>query len=173
MRRLTALALLLLMAAVPAARAHGDVGVLELTLAEAGGGQTVRYEVLLTYANDGDPASGAEVVARVDGGESVTMDDGGGGRYAATVTFPAPGEHTVTFTSTEPAATLEHREVVAAPTTTTEAPATGGTFDDQLLPELEEEEPGPWWLLVVMGAFAAAMIVVAVAYFRGRKPPAR
>lgn len=173
MRR-SVVALAALLALASPAWAHGDTGVIELLEAEQVGAGEVRYVIRLTYANDGDPVPDAEVDIEVAGGASQPMAHDHDGRYAATIALPGEGTHTVTFRVEEPAATLEHRQVVEAPTTTAAAPGDDGgsaTITGQTATEpVADDEPTGWWLAVVVGAFAALVTVVATAFLRGRRP---
>lgn len=142
MRRL-ALALLLVVAFAAPAAAHGDTGLLEVVEATPGDDLSVRYVVLLRYANDGDPVDGATLTVTAsgpDGGAvSAPMAGIGDGRYEATVAFPSPGVWGVRIATGEPAAVVERTETVGAPTTTvptttsstsTTVAAPAGTSDD-------------------------------------------
>lgn len=55
-----------------------------------------------------------------------------------------------------------------ATTTTTGAP----NVADEPLPDPEAADGSSSWLLVLMAIIVVAMVVVAVAYVRGRRPPA-
>ena len=173
MKRLLLLVALVL--ALPtAAAAHGDTGIIEVVSAEPAGATSVDYVVQLTYESDGDPVPDADVTVTVEGGEPLAMTPEGEGRYAATVTFPDDaGEHAVRFAAEEPAATLEHEQVV----TTTTTDATASTTDApnvaaEPLPDPDAAEGSSTWLLVLMAIIVVAMVVLAVAYVRGRRPPA-
>ena len=172
MKRLLLLVALVL--ALPtAAAAHGDTGIIEVVSAEPAGATSVDYVVQLTYESDGDPVPDADVTVTVEGGEPLAMTPEGDGRYVATVTFPDAGEHAVRFAAEEPAATLEHEQVV----TTTTTDATASTTDApnvaaEPLPDPDAAEGGSTWLLVLMAIIVVAMVVLAVAYVRGRRPPA-
>lgn len=52
--------------------------------------------------------------------------------------------------------------------TTTDAP----NVADEPLPDPEAAEGGSTWLLVLMAIIVVAMVVLAVAFVRGRRPPA-
>ena len=168
--------LVFVLALAPAATAHGDAGVLELVEAERVGNNEVRYVVRLTYANDGDPATGREVHALIGTEEVATpMASQGDGLYQATVVFPTAGEYPVRFRVDDPEATLDHVEQLVESTTTSTIDSSDidndapNVADEPLLEE--EEDGGSTWLLVLMAIIVAVMVVVAAAFVRGRRPP--
>jgi hypothetical protein len=174
---LTVLALTLVgLAGSDRALAHGEDGVLEVVNAvPTPAGDVVAYTVELTYANDGDLVEGAVVTATArrpgSGAEApVTLPSIGDGWYAANVTFPGPGRWTVTFTATDPAATVDAEfEVVDTPvTTTTTAPTGTGAPPTTAGPELVADEEdvgddGPPAGLVLGAVVAGAALVAAIA----------
>ena len=119
-------------AAGPAA-AHSGAGGLALEQATPVAESQIRYVVRLTSVNDGHGAVKATVTATlvVAGGAAQTpvpltaVDEDG--RYAATLTFPAPGAWTVRFTAVKPPAVLEQAATIAPPTTTSTAVPTTTT----------------------------------------------
>lgn len=163
------LLVVVLLALPTTASAHGDTGILEVVSAELAGDTAVRYVVRLTYENDGDLVSSADVRVVTGGTEPVTMAIDGDGLYSATVTFPDAGEHAVRFESDEPTATLEHLQVVTATTTADDAPDAPNVAE---APLPDDAEGGSAWLLVLMTIIVVVMVVLAIAFVRGRRPPA-
>lgn len=110
------------------ASAHDDKGTIEVISAEPQG-LSIRYEVSITYDNDGHGAADATatVVAEADGltvGPDLLEATAIEGVYAATVTFPKSGSWTVRFSSLTPTATLELDETIDIAPTTTVVPST-------------------------------------------------
>lgn len=107
------------------AAAHEGAGALALEQSTPVTDNQKRYVVRLTSVNDGHGAVNATVTATLvaaDGAAQTpvpmpAVDEDG--RYAATVTFPAPGTWTVRFTAVKPPAVLEEQAIITAPTTTT------------------------------------------------------
>jgi hypothetical protein len=152
--------------------AHGDTGVLELVSTEPVDDDSVHYVVELTYENDGEHVSSAEVVVTTDNVAPQIMAAEGDGLYSATIDFPAAGDYPLLFTVETPTAELVVEQVVESPpsttttvdsTTTTAAPSPVATTTDA------DDSGGSTWLLLVMAIIVAAMVTLAVAYFRGRK----
>jgi hypothetical protein len=160
-----------------AAAAHGDIGVLELVSTEPVDDDSVHYVVELTYENDGEHVSSAEVVLTAGDVAPNMMTADGDGLYSATVDFPSPGDYDILITVEEPTAELEVEQVVEAAPNTTATTVDGTTMttttaDPSAVAAVTtsaDAEGGSTWLLVVMAIIVAAMITVAVAYFRGRK----
>lgn len=172
MKRLV-LAVIALLLVAPIARAHGDAGTLELVETEQVSADSVRYVVRLTYENDGEPVPNKDVTVATDDIAPQVMTYDADGRYAATVTFPEPGEHAVTFAVAEPEATLEHTQVIDAP----QAATTTSTTDDTVsniagapLPDEDSEAKGNGWWKVLVPVLAVVIATLAVAFVRGRKP---
>lgn len=120
-------AVALLLGATPAS-AHGDGLLFEVTPLPAGD-LAVRYDVAVTYENDGDPAGGLDVsaVATDAGGAAlapVPLLQGEAGRYSGVITFPSAGEWTVRVQVADPEASTEVAQTVAPPAATTAAPTT-------------------------------------------------
>lgn len=114
-----------------AALAHEGAGTLAVEQAEAVAVGQIRYLVRLTWNNDGHVVLDATINATLIGADGTPQTPvplpaaDQDGRYAATVTFPAPGAWTVRFTAVRPVATLEQAATIEAPaTTTTLAPST-------------------------------------------------
>lgn len=149
-RRLRRVPLTLLIATVvlglatPAA-AHEGEGILTVESQEPDGDGAVRYVVRVTWADDGHPALGSTVTATPiapDGAPQtpVTLEPTDeDGRYATTVTYPAPGDWTVRFTSVTPTGTIEISEAIRSqPTSTTKPLRTTTTA----APDDGNDEPG-------------------------------
>lgn len=157
----------------PPAGAHGDDGTMGIEVTPGPAPLTARVRILLEYANDGDVAPGATVVADAvgPGGQTVgpaPLADQGQGGYEAVLTMPAAGAWTVTVTATGPAATATQEvTVVAAPATTAPTPATTDTpsstdvriSSDRASQDEEPSDDGPGAALIA----AIAVGVVAVA----------
>lgn len=143
--------------------AHEGAGTLAVEQAEAAADGQVRYVVRLTWNNDGHAALDATVNATLIGADGTPQTPvplpaaDQDGRYAATVTFPAPGNWTVRFTAVKPQATLEQAATIAAPaTTSTLAPTTATTAapDVEPAPDSGSSSGG--------GSFLPAIVVGAV-----------
>ena len=112
--------------AAPAGAHEGD-GQLTISLVDPPAPRapgSVRYQVLLTYVNDGHPAPDATVTVVAEGPTTVgplPMTEATEGTYEATVAFPSPGAWTVRFTAVTPAALLEVTQDLPAAATTTVA----------------------------------------------------
>jgi hypothetical protein len=128
-----AVAALAAIGAAAPAWAHSDEGVIDVVSVEPQGDGSVRYEVVLTFENDGDPVTGAVVtmVAEEPGGGVVgpvdltpTPIDG---HYEAFLVVPSAGAWTVRFTSITPEAVLEVAATPPASTSTVAVAATGST----------------------------------------------
>lgn len=112
------------------ADAHGPVGVIQFQAGDQTAPLTVAFRVRLIYANDTEPVnSGATVTVSGTGpGGSVgpvgLAFQGSNGIYAGTVSFPAGGNWSMTFTAVDPAASLSRTQAVTAPAPPpTQAPA--------------------------------------------------
>ena len=166
--------------AASAAGAHGGDGVLQVEAAHPTG-TGVHFIVQLTYENDGEAVSGADVTATPvsPSGEElapVTLAPAADGTYQAPVDLPDPGEWTVRFASTEPAATLEQTVEISATTTTPTtdadgasagfAPADDGTGDSAAGDDDSDSDGVPILLVVaaavvaIGGVFTALRIVL-------------
>lgn len=122
------LALTALVAAPPAAHAHGDEGEMTVTVTEPAADGSVVLEVGILFENDQELAEEAVVTAVLTGPDGtavgpVEVPHTEGARYAATVTGLAVGDWTVEFTSVEPvsAATASFQIPAAAAETTAAA----------------------------------------------------
>lgn len=107
------------------AGAHGDDGIFTGTEAVASGGDPLAVSVRarLVYANDSDPAPGADLTvdAVAPDGTAVPptpLTDNGDGTYEGTLGLSAPGAWTLRFTATTPDAATEVAYNAEAPTTT-------------------------------------------------------
>jgi hypothetical protein len=135
-----------------AASAHSDDGLIVVEARETDDETTVEVRARLTYANDGDPASGATVTVEGTGpsGEVLApqpLSPDGAGIYAAVVALPATGTWKLRVVAVGPSAVGEvgftTRSEDAA-TTTSSPPATpddpttiatdSGSSDSWLLP---------------------------------------
>jgi hypothetical protein len=105
----------------PSASAHGPNGLFQVQRSTVVAPLTVAFRVRLIYSNDTEPVtSGATVTVRGSGpggsvgpiGMGYTGTDG---YYTATVTFPAGGNWTMTFSSQNPAAQYVQTETVPSP----------------------------------------------------------
>lgn len=122
------------------AAAHGDDGRIEIVAAEPAGDVTVAYERALTYLNDGDPADGATVTLAVVG--PVTLEGTGRpGRYAAAVTYPAPGQWAIRLSSLSPTATVTLTDIIASATSPTPPPT--ARHQHRPAPPSAETRPDP------------------------------
>jgi hypothetical protein len=120
------------------AGAHSEDGVMELTAEPSG--RRVEVQVVLTYANDGEPAEAATVTAFAtnDRDEATGASDlprTGRGTYAGAVTVTGAGVWTVQATADGPTAAASAVVTVDDTTTTTDAttttrPAAGGNDAD-------------------------------------------
>src|SRR5262245_37021387 len=179
-----------LLAAGPAgpAGAQEDSGEIELEAVHPAG-SSLHFIVRVTES--GDPANDASVTAEASSvnGEAVgpvdlTRDDDEG-HYSGPIEFPSAGLWTVSFTSTNPDATLEvDQEVELSPTTAggddqvtvgTEggfAPEDDGTGASEQAADQSDDEDGglPVWL-IVLAAVAVIGGALAALAFRS-KPPA-
>lgn len=155
------------------ALAHDDQGLFSVTVSEPSGDLAYDLQVALIYSGDREPVEGANVTAVAEGpggtaGPFTLEPTEEPGSYATTVTFPAPGEWTVRFTSITPSATIEHPIAVAAPaTTTTDAPTTTTNDQSTSTIELVEEEEaaaddGGISPALVIAALVVASAIVAV-----------
>jgi copper resistance protein C len=159
---------------------------------------SVRYQVLLTYVNDGHPAPDATVTAVAEGPTTVgplPMAEAAEGTYEATVAFPSPGAWTVRFTAVTPAAVLEVTQDLPAAATTTVAstvppptstppsalPATspstapGSTIGDpgEAAGDKDDDGGGGVWPVVLLALGAGAVVAVGAAVLvRRRRQPA-
>jgi hypothetical protein len=190
--------LVALAAGAPPAAAHEGEGALALQVADPPaptGPGSVRYQVLLTFLNDGHPAPDATVtaVAEQSGATGrvgpLTMAPGTAeGTYEATVAFPSAGTWTVRFTAVTPPALLELAQEVqpaasvattsAAPTTsaadtsaattsTIFGPTSGGAEGGD---EGGDDEGGSSWLPIAVAVLiAAAVSMGARAFVRSRR----
>lgn len=126
-----AVAVVVLMAgAITPVVAHEGAGTLTLESADPANALAVRYRVRLVYTADGHPVPDATVTAVAVGPTSATpvpFTEAADGVYEGTVTFPAPGDWSVRFTSVTPAATLEHAQTIVASTSTSSTTATTTT----------------------------------------------
>jgi hypothetical protein len=158
-----------------AAAAHGDIGVIELVSTEPVDDDSVHYVVELTYENDGEHVSSADVTVTTDGADAQPMTAEGDGLYSATVDFPSPGDYAILFATDEPTAELAVEQSVETPTSTTLGLTTFTTTtadpsEVAATTNSADAEGGSAWLLVVMAIIVATMVTIAVAYFRSRKP---
>jgi hypothetical protein len=115
--------------ATPApAAAHGTEGIFEMQSSTVVAPLTAVFRVRLIYANDADPVtSGASVTVSGSGsggsvGPTGLAYTGSNGVYEATVTFPAGGSWTMTFSSSNPSASYVHVTSVPDPTPSTQPP---------------------------------------------------
>ncbi len=121
------LAPIALLTLAPAVSAHGDVGIFAVDVDGRIEADTVTYEVVLSFENDGDPVDGAVVTATAtpsDGGQPVSAtlaSTGAPGTYTTTLTL-RPGTFAVTIASEDPAARIERSVTIPAATPTTTAP---------------------------------------------------
>ncbi|MCX7619568.1 MAG: FixH family protein [Acidimicrobiales bacterium] len=115
--------------------AHEGPGTITVVDAQPVGANANRYTVELLWA-DGHPADDATITAVAEGpGQKVgpvTMTASApNGRYEAVITFPAPGEWTVRFTSVTPLASLAYPQTVATsetrPAPSEQVSSTAGT----------------------------------------------
>lgn len=172
------------------AAAHDDAG--QIALVGTGIGveaMTGDFVVDVSFQNDGHGAPAATVTLVAEDGAgnrigpvamSATQPDG---RYAGSLTFPAPGAWTVRVTSLSPSASLEVPFVVMAPpTSTTSAPATsaptppgGSTTSGVGQPATEDAATtsdstsgGSGLLLVVIGVLVVALLGGGFAAWKAR-----
>src|SRR3546814_3073384 len=127
---LSLLSVAFLIGAASPAAAHDGEGILTVESQIPTGDVVVEYVVRVTWADDGHPALQSTVTATPiasDGAPQtpVSLDPiDEDGRYAGTVTYPAPGDWTVRFTSVTPTGSVEIVEPIRSQPTTTTAPAT-------------------------------------------------
>jgi hypothetical protein len=174
MKRLSAAALLctVVLAVGSVAAAHEGDGRIEVLQATPAPYLAVDYQVRLTYVADGHGAPDATVTAVAEqpgaaAAAPVQLTAGAEeGLYAGTVSFPAPGDWTVRFTSVTPAATLEQPQSVTAPgPTVTRPPPTSSTTvpiaagADEVAADSEEDDGSGFPVVPV----AAVVLVLAVA----------
>lgn len=127
---------------VPAAGAHDDTGAMSVTATDVGDGTTIRLDVGLVYSSDGHHAGAADVTATATGpagsvGRVPVPHVSGEERYTVDLVVPAPGDWTVTVTSTGPDAEGTAAVTVAATT----VPVTTTTLVTTT-PEPTTTEPG-------------------------------
>ena len=182
------------------AAAHEGEGALALQVADPPaptGPGSVRYQVLLTFLNDGHPAPDATVtvVAEQSGASGrvgpLTMAPGAAeGTYEATVAFPSAGSWTVRFTAVTPAAAArvgpggptgrtrpDHQRSAATSAApghrASVPPATTATVAVPTSGSADpgDDEGGSSWLPVVVAAILVAAVVGigATALVRSRR----
>lgn len=154
--------------------AHEGAGDLAIEESSPVTDNQVRYVVRLISVNDGHGAVNATVTATAVAADGtaqtpvplMAVDEDG--RYAATITFPAPGTWTVRFTAVKPPAVLEQPATIAAPasttTTTTALPATTATAPPN------DEDAGSGGNGPIVGALlAAGVLVIVVAVWAAKR----
>lgn len=109
------------------ARAHGTQGTLAVEVAPGSAPLQLVVRARLTYANDAEPVSSADVTleARGPDGQMVapmSLDPAGNGTYRTTLTVPSPGAWELTTTAADPEARATTSVDVVAPASTTAAP---------------------------------------------------
>lgn len=186
------IAMLLLLGAsvgAPPAQAHEGEGALFVESQEPTGDGSVRYQVRLTWVNDGHAAIDATVTATpiADDGiprTPVVLDPiDQDGRYAGVVPFDANGPWTIRFTSITPAATSELVEEVMLPIPTTvpstteisSATTSSGALEDS--PEdsegaatsAVEDDGGDPSEVPAIVALVAILLVVVVGFARSNR----
>ena len=129
--------------ALPAG-AHGDDGTMGIEVLPGSAPLTARVRVLVEYANDGDVATGATVVAAATGPDGaavgpVPLAEQGQGNYGATMSLTAPGTWAVTVTATNPAATAQ--ATVTASATGAPPPTTAGSSSTSVARSDAGDEP--------------------------------
>jgi len=167
---------------VPAG-AHGADGTMGIEVLPGSAPLTAKVRVLVEYANDGEVAPGATVVATATAADGATvgpvaLTDEGQGNYGVTMTLTAPGQWSVAVTATNPAATAEATVSVSAAAST--SGATGAGADDRLddsrqesqtqrahPPEESSDGPSPV-LLAVIGIVLIAAAAATFALVRRR-----
>lgn len=172
--------------ASPAA-AHEGEGILTVESQVPAGDLAVGYVVRVTWADDGHPALGSTVTATPiapDGTPQtpVTLEPADeDGRYAATVTYPTPGDWTVRFTSVTPTGSIEVSEAVRSQTTTTTAPVTTTTAapdgnddpgsDDATNEDSNPDDQGGSTIggTLALGGLAAAVVAAVVGFTRSAR----
>jgi hypothetical protein len=164
------------------ASAHGDEGEIRETVVDQSGTNTVRVQIGLLYANDGDPAEDATATVMLAGpaGETVgpvTMPKTTGSRYAAEIEVPTTGTWSVAITTVEPeaeaTATIEVTDQRAATTTADTAPGPEGGIVPQdpppAVPGLAEDDDSFPWVVVIAAVIVAVVAVASFTYLRGRR----
>ena len=147
---LLALVVTLVLATADPAAAHGGPGTLRVVSGIETGALQATYVVELTFAGDGDQATGATVTAVADlaGSPSVgpvTMNATTKGRYTATLTVPSAGSWTVRFTSIDPPATLAQAMAITAvaPPSSDVSTVTSGTLGETTASTTGPSTTGP------------------------------
>lgn len=195
-----AVCLLLTFGAARPASAHGGDGQFEpISVVPSAEGDRIDVTVRLTYANDGDPVTGAEVFVGGTGPEGVSADDTkleagqAPGTYTGSVAVDRPGTWTLTLSAADPPATLDldPQEVPEPPPTTEAEPEGGSSVSDEHREEIirqraaaareeaarEEAESGTSGttvLLVVGGVVVVVGVLLGLMFWmRGRRstPP--
>jgi hypothetical protein len=170
---LLAFAFLAVVGLTAPAAAHGDTGTLGIEVTPGTAPLSAQVRLLLEYANDGDVAPGATVVAEAVGPDGarvgpVPATDRGAGRYDALLTMPTAGTWTVSVTSTNPAASAS-AEISVATTAATTTPSTRPADDveasSQRASRTEADDdssdgsPSPLVLVVIAVALVAAIVL--------------
>jgi hypothetical protein len=164
------------------ASAHGDEGEIRETVVDQSGVNTVRVQIGLLYANDGDPAEDATATATLTGpaGETVgpvTMPRTTGSRYATDIEVPTTGAWSVEIKTVEPeaetAVTIVVTDQPAATTTSDAEPGPEGGIVPQdpppAAPGLAEDEDSFPWVVVLAAVIVAVVAVASFTYLRGRR----
>lgn len=124
---------------------------------------SVHYFVRLTDA-DGEPVSGATLTATprsedgTDGAPVTLSPDPDPGLYQGTVELSAEGNWSITFESTDPAASLDHTQEMPAEA----SGATGGTAG-------EDDGGGSSVVLIVVGLVVVVLVVFGAWALLGRR----
>ena len=164
------------------AEAHSDQGLLSVEATTDDTGRRIIVTAKLTYANDGEPVSSADVSAFASSAADestapATLTPEGAGRYEGTLKVPSGGEWIVVVRSEQPMATANAPVVlpVDTPTTTTVAPTTTAELDrhESASPTPRDDDDGnstPRLVAVVVIVCSVLASIVVVLRRRYRRP---
>jgi hypothetical protein len=171
-------ALVLALSTGPAA-AHGDEGQMTVVDATESAPMTISVEVGLVHADDQHLAEEAEVWVQASSADTqlervgLTRTGEGSAVYAGQISVPSPGEWTLSFESTDPAATAQASVSVAeaAPESTTSTaapttspPTTSATDTDSeptAAQDDEDEDDGLSSVVIALGVIGVLVLVAA------------
>ena len=153
------------------ALAHDTQGLMTAEARPATDAQAVTARARIVYANDGHPAGEAAVTVTgtgPGGAQAVptTLTPVDDGEYEAVIALPAPGEWSLQFSATNPAATATTTHTVSAPTTT----AAPTSEPRRAIQRSDDDSSGLNASLVVIGgAVVVAALVGVVLVMRRRR----
>ena len=153
------------------AGAHDGPGNIQVISEETIEPTLVRYDVLVTFRNDGHPAKAATVTAVAEQpGAPVSTPVAmtalaEEGHFGGDVRFPTPGQWVVRFTSVSPVASTEHSVTISAAPVRTEptvtvATTTAASSVPSTVPASENADDGgsSGAVALVVGLAAAALL---------------